>query len=251
MLGDLTYRRKGDVGEMGIVIACMIIALWAGHLVWSLLFAPLDAASPLLYIHIVIQTYLSTGLFITAHDAMHGAVARSSTVNTLIGRTCSMLYAFLSYARLRNNHVRHHSAPGTDGDPDYSTRSQLFFLWWFTFMRHYATVMQVIGMAVIYNILHIWFGDLRLWILWVLPLFASTFQLFSFGTYERHRLPHTKEMQPHNSRTLMPNHAWAMLSCYFFGYHHEHHSSPRTPWWKLHTLKRTKRPGSSAANPGH
>lgn len=226
---------------MGIVIACMIIALWAGHLVWSLLFASLHAASPLLYMHIIIQTYLSTGLFITAHDAMHGTVARSRTVNTFIGRICCTLYACLSYRRLLDNHIRHHRAPGTSGDPDYSARSQKFFPWWFTFMRQYATVTQLICMAVIYNILHIWFADLRLWLLWVLPLFASTFQLFYFGTYEPHRLPHTKEMQPHNARTLIQNHAWAMLSCYFFGYHYEHHSSPHTPWWKLYTLKPPER----------
>ena len=29
----------------------------------------------------------------------------------------------------------------------------------------------------------------------------------------------------------------AMVSCYFFGYHFEHHDSPGTPWWKLYAVK--------------
>ncbi|MEL7193577.1 MAG: fatty acid desaturase, partial [Bacteroidota bacterium] len=33
------------------------------------------------------------------------------------------------------------------------------------------------------------------------------------------------------------NHMWAFLTCYFFGYHFEHHDSPNTPWWKLWELK--------------
>jgi beta-carotene ketolase (CrtW type) len=32
-----------------------------------------------------------------------------------------------------------------------------------------------------------------------------------------------------------------MLSCYFFGYHYEHHESPQTPWWKLYQIKNRNR----------
>jgi beta-carotene ketolase (CrtW type) len=28
-----------------------------------------------------------------------------------------------------------------------------------------------------------------------------------------------------------------MISCYFFGYHFEHHESPQTPWWRLYQSK--------------
>ncbi|MBW6460683.1 MAG: fatty acid desaturase [Bacteroidales bacterium] len=49
--------------------------------------------------------------------------------------------------------------------------------------------------------------------------------------------PHTEEMQPHNARTLRKNHLWAMLSCYFFGYHNEHHMTPRIPCWQLYQSK--------------
>jgi beta-carotene/zeaxanthin 4-ketolase len=30
-----------------------------------------------------------------------------------------------------------------------------------------------------------------------------------------------------------------MTSCYFFGYHWEHHHSPATPWWELWKVKET------------
>ncbi len=222
---------------MGIAIALTILLLWTGHLVYSLLFVHVDPASPALYVHIAVQAYLSTGLFITAHDAMHGTVSASARINRIAGTVCCWLYACLSYSRLLHNHRLHHKSPGGDADPDYSPRSQNFFIWWFTFMRRYATVRQIAGMAIVYNLLHLRFSDLSLWTLWVLPLILSTAQLFYFGTYQPHRPPHTEAMKPHNTRTLGRNHAWAMLSCYFFGYHREHHESPKTPWWRLYALK--------------
>lgn len=39
------------------------------------LFLPVDPSGIWLWIHLVVQAYLFTGLFITAHDAMHGTVS--------------------------------------------------------------------------------------------------------------------------------------------------------------------------------
>jgi beta-carotene/zeaxanthin 4-ketolase len=33
------------------------------------------------------------------------------------------------------------------------------------------------------------------------------------------------------------NHYVAFFTCYFFGYHHEHHAFPYLPWWKLAEAK--------------
>jgi beta-carotene ketolase (CrtW type) len=41
----------------------------------------------------------------------------------------------------------------------------------------------------------------------------------------------------HHSRSQSKNHFWALVSCYFFGYHFEHHDSPGTPWWLLWKVK--------------
>ena len=135
--------------------------------------------------------------------------------------------------------MEHHKAPGTSEDPDFSVTSQKFFPWFFTFFFRYVTVRQIVTMAVLFNVLLYILNIplMNLLFFWILPAFLSTFQLFYFGTFLPHRYPHTEDMQPYNSRTQKKNHIGAMASCYFFGYHYEHHESPRTPWWKLHEKK--------------
>lgn len=222
---------------MGVLIAISIIFLWIAHLTYVLFFFTVDYTNPFLYFHILLQGYLYTGLFITGHDAMHGLVTKSRIGNTIFGWISSLLFAGLSYSKLVKNHWKHHDNPGTDEDPDFYAPSQNFFLWWFSFLWRYATIMQLVIMAVTFNVLKIWVPDINLILLWIVPAFIGTWQLFYFGTYRPHKLPHKDEMKPHNARTLRKNHVWAMLSCYFFGYHFEHHENPRMPWWKLHTLK--------------
>lgn len=221
---------------MGIIIALSVILLWMLHLTYILAFVRPDVAVPMLYVHILLQAYLYTGLFITSHDSMHGAVSRNKKVNRAIGQAASFLFAALSYRRLFEKHWLHHNDPGTEEDPDYSVKGN-FFLWFIRFMRQYLTVRQLIMMAVIFNVLKFWVSTESLIVFWVIPAFLSTLQLFTFGTYIPHRRPHSEDMKPHNARTLRKNHLWAMLSCYFFGYHYEHHQSPSTPWWQMYRLK--------------
>lgn len=222
---------------MGTLIALIILGIWGGHLWYSLMFVEVSLTNPFLYLHILFQTWIFTGLFITAHDAMHGGVAANKQLNKTIGFLSAILYAGMWYPMLLRNHKLHHQFPGTEKDPDYNAQSQNFWKWWFRFMMKYLTVYQIVFMAVAFNVLKIWFTDLQLLILWVLPSILSTFQLFYFGTYLPHRLPHTHEMNPHNARSQKVNHLWAFLSCYFFGYHYQHHESPRTPWWKLYKTR--------------
>lgn len=226
---------------MGLIIALTVIFLWLAHLVYLLVFAEVSFTSPVMLLHVAIQTYLYTGLFITAHDSMHGQVSQNKLINTSIGRLCTWFFAALSYNQLNQKHKLHHQFPGEAGDPDFCTSSQNFWLWWFSFLKNYISWIQIIIMAVVFNILQIWISQLNLILFWVLPSILSTFQLFYFGTYRPHRLPHSDTMMPHRSRTQKGSHLWAMLSCYFFGYHFEHHESPRTPWWKLYQIKNQTR----------
>lgn len=223
---------------MGLLIALTVILLWAFHLLYLLILVDLSAASPMILVHMAIQTYLYTGLFITAHDAMHGLVSPNKVVNKSIGRLATQLFAALSFSRLLEKHQLHHRFPGEAADPDYSVNSQNFWLWWFSFMKNYISWWQIIIMALVFNILHIWVDQLNLILFWILPSILATFQLFYFGTYRPHRLPHTETMLPHNSRSQKGPHVWAMLSCYFFGYHYEHHEWPHIPWWKLYQTKK-------------
>jgi beta-carotene ketolase (CrtW type) len=92
-------------------------------------------------------------------------------------------------------------------------------------------VVQVLLMAVTYNILKLWFPWENLVVFWMIPAVLSTFQLFYFGTYLPHRGEHINP--PLNARSQSLNHVKAFLSCYFFGYHLEHHAYPYLPWWQL------------------
>lgn len=225
---------------MGLLIAFLIISLWFVHLLYLLIFVEVSFA-PIMLIHIAIQTYLYTGLFITAHDAMHGLVSSNRIVNTTVGQSATWLFAALSYSQLNLKHHLHHRFPGEEADPDYYTGSQNFWRWWFSFLKNYVSWWQIITMAVVFNILQIWVNQQNLIVFWVLPSVLATFQLFYFGTYRPHRLPHTESMRPHNARSQNGSHLGAMLSCYFFGYHYEHHESPQTPWWKLYRIKNMNR----------
>lgn len=223
---------------MGLLIAVTVYLFLLAHLGYVLIFLEVNPASAWFYLHMLVQGYLYTGLFITAHDAMHGTVSPNRKINDAVGWVATLSFAFMSYNRLRKNHYLHHQFPAEDKDPDFYSRSNNFFLWWFSFMVKYTTWWQLALMAVSFNILKIWFSDWQLLSFWIIPAFLGTFQLFYFGTYQPHRRPHEKQMGIHKARTLKRNHLWAMLSCYFFGYHREHHETPTMPWWKLHTVKK-------------
>jgi beta-carotene ketolase (CrtW type) len=69
------------------------------------------------------------------------------------------------------------------------------------------------------------------------PGLLSSFQLFYFGTF----LPHRHLRQPgaaifadqHRARSNQYGYLASLLTCFHFGYHHEHHDHPREPWWRL------------------
>ncbi len=225
---------------MGVFIAVLIILSWGSHLAWMFHHVALSPTNGWMYLHILIQAWLYTGLFITGHDAMHGGVSKNKVVNNTLGTIATFLFAAMSYKRLRKNHGLHHKAPATASDPDFYVKSQSFWRWWGIFMWRYMTIFQIIIMAVVYNLfIHILgFGEVKTLVYWALPAILGTLQLFYFGVYWPHRLPHEPHMMPHRARTQKKNHLWAMISCYFFGYHFEHHQDQNIQWWKLHTTKK-------------
>lgn len=222
---------------MGVLAAMTIILLWSVHLIYALSVLEINFYSSWLYIHVLVQAYLYTGLFITAHDSMHRTVSNNKTINRLAGVISAFFYAGMSYQKLLKNHMLHHNSPGSGEDPDFNTQTQNFWLWWFRFLFRYATISQLIIMAVLFNVLKLWVPEAKLWLYWVVPAFLSSLQLFFFGTYLPHKKPHDHEMGIHKARTQNKNHFLAMLSCYFFGYHLEHHNSPHVPWWQLYKMK--------------
>lgn len=221
----------GNKLTTGVLIACIIIVAWASSL-YYLLTWNFSWANPLVYLMIFVQMHLYTGLFITAHDAMHGTVSPSRKLNFFIGQLCTALYAAFSYNKLHKRHQMHHRHVHSDDDPDYHEGN--FITWYFSFLKEYMSVWQLVLMALAFNVLNIWFPEPNLFIFWALPAILSTFQLFFFGTWLPHHGTHDNI---HQSGTLKKNHFLAFFSCYFFGYHYEHHDSPGTPWWKLWQAK--------------
>ena len=219
--------------NMGVFAAFSVIGLWFTS-IFFLMSWEVNLTNPFIYIMILVQMHLYTGLFITAHDAMHGTVSQNRTFNNLIGQVCTLLYACFPFKNLYAKHHEHHRHVHTVKDPDYHSGG--FFLWYFSFIKEYIAWWQIVLMAIIYNILKIWISELNLLFFWVIPSLLSTLQLFYFGTWLPHHGDHDNQYQ---SRTQKKNHFFAFLSCYFFGYHYEHHDSPGTPWWQLWKLKNT------------
>ena len=63
-----------------------------------------------------VQCWLSVGLFIVSHDAMHGSlVPGGGRINDMIGGFLLFVYAGFAWKRMRSAHLAHHKAPGTAG----------------------------------------------------------------------------------------------------------------------------------------
>lgn len=232
--------------DAGILIATTIISLWLGSLVWCFTLdvysLPIFGLIPI----ILIRTFLQTGLFITAHDAMHGTISKNRQINEAIGTVASTLYALLPYQDLLANHRLHHRAPATDKDPDfYGQEPQRIGPWYAHFMKSYLSGKQswilLIGMSIVFYTLLFGFQVplANLLLFWLLPLLLSSWQLFYFGIYLPHRKPATGYTNRHRATSLNCSSIWSFLSCYHFGYHWEHHEYPDVPWYGLPTVRKS------------
>lgn len=237
--------RPAGAAWIGTGAAAAVVLGWLAHLGWLL-----SQPSVLTWwapAAVLLQTFLHTGLFIVAHDAMHGSVAPGwPRVNRGIGRLTLFLYALFPLEGLQRAHVVHHRAPGTADDPDHTGGQPLGYVrWYLRFMTQYLRWYQVAGLAAIFNILDHLVGvpTSVLIVFWVAPSLLSTFQLFTFGTY----LPHRPRPGGHRDRHATVSNDWpewlSFVTCYHFGYHWEHHEHPAVPWWRLPKFRRaTPRP---------
>lgn len=229
----------------GLWVALSIIGIWASSLI-SLMTVDISEVSNLQLIPVVIlQTFLYTGLFITAHDAMHGAVyPKNIKINNFIGSLAVNLYALFDYNKLRDKHWLHHHHPASELDPDFhDRRHKNFFAWYFYFMLRYWSWTRILSLMALFNLitftLHI--PEKNLTLFWVIPSILSSVQLFYFGTYIPHKEPEGGYQNVHCARTN-PLPTWlSFLTCYHFGYHQEHHERPDVPWWGLPEIFKLQR----------
>jgi beta-carotene ketolase (CrtW type) len=166
---------------------------------------------------------------------MHGSVSKNRKLNDWMGWATSLLFAFNFYDRLLKKHHEHHRFVATENDPDYH-ESGSFWIWYWNFIKKYTTLKQLILMTISLQLLRFIFPLENLLLFWILPGILSTFQLFYFGTYIPHKNGH-EHGNKHKSDSLEKNHLLAFVTCYFFGYHYEHHDSPGIPWWRLWQTK--------------
>ncbi|MEO1761326.1 MAG: beta-carotene ketolase CrtW [Cyanobacteria bacterium J06629_18] len=230
---------------IGLIIALIIIAAWAASLVIFVNVNVAETNKILILFSILCRAFLQTGLFITAHDAMHGIVfSKNYKINNFIGHITVGLYAFFSYHKLLKRHSEHHQNPATEFDPDYHDgKHKNFFSWYFYFMFRYWSWLRFAGMTIVYHAVRITFHipEINLLLFWALPLLLSSIQLFYFGTYLPHREPSEGYQNSHRTRSVYRPFIWSFITCYHFGYHEEHHKYPYVAWWELPMIVKNSR----------
>lgn len=231
---------------MGLGLAAVLICAWLACQSYSLFlhgWTPLGiAVAPAL---ILVQCWLNVGLFIIAHDCMHGSlVPFRPGLNRAIGRACLALYAGFSYDRLIVSHHAHHRHSGTAEDPDFHADGpRRFWPWYRAFLRCYFGLRELAIVTVLFGVAVLGLGasPVNALVLWALPAVLSSLQLFFFGTYLPHRHEDEAFADRHNARSNDYSPAASLLTCFHFGYHHEHHESPQTPWWQLPRTRAERR----------
>ena len=237
----MSRRRQSWIG---MALGLCIIAAWTALHVYGVFFMDLARWLPALMLWVVL-TWLSVGIYIVAHDAMHGSLCPANrAAGDRIGALAVWLYAGFTFSRLVPKHHAHHRNPGSNDDPDFAPATPYRALRWYgQFMKAYFGPREMLGMALrvgAYLLLGARLENILLF--FALPGLLSSFQLFYFGTFLPHR--HLQETGAagfadwHRARSNDYGSLMSLLTCFHFGYHHEHHLHPGEPWWRLPTLRR-------------
>jgi len=231
-------------GRIGLTLAALIIGGWAVMHVVLVFFFPLSEpaawwAVPLL---VALQCWLYVGMFIVAHDCMHGSlVPFKPQVNRWVGRIALLLYAGFWYDDLNRKHHLHHRYSGTADDPDYDERPPHgFWRWYLRFFMEYFTGREIVVIAAQVGLYILVFGAsyANVLVFLTLPAILSSLQLFTFGTYLPHKPGAIPFTDRHRARSNDLPEWLSLLTCFHFGYHHEHHDKPDVPWWRLPSAHR-------------
>lgn len=225
---------------LSISIAALMVLLWFITAYISLFVLPNVKQMTLITVLSIIatRTFLHTGLFILAHDAMHGSLMPAyPKVNDAAGRIILGIYSFLSFTQMRECHNQHHRTPARSPDPDFYPGG--FLAWYIHFMRAYIRGNQ--GAVIFWGMSFFFYPLLLVFhvpllnavLFWLLPQGLSSLQLFYFGTYRPHKRPEGGHTNAHRATSSNASPFWSFLSCYHFDYHWEHHQYPHLPWYKL------------------
>ncbi len=235
-------RRRAQ-SAIGLALAIAIFGSWlAIHFYTMFAFELTWRSLPLALGLAALQCWLSVGLFIVSHDAMHGSLAPGrQKLNSAVGAALLFIYAGFGWRKMRDAHFAHHRRPGSADDPDFDTENpRSFGLWYMTFLRRYfgwKSAAYVSSIVMLYWLV-IQVPVEKIILLYGLPAIASSLQLFYFGTFRPHRQESPNFADRHNARSENFGALASLASCYHFGYHHEHHCHPGLPWWALPRARR-------------
>jgi beta-carotene ketolase (CrtW type) len=229
---------------IGLALAVLVAGSWLGIHFYAMFVFELSWASlPHALVMAVAQVWLSVGVFIICHDAMHGSLAPGRPrLNAAIGGTLLALYAGFGWKRMRDAHFTHHKLSGHKGDPDFDEEHPSNFLqWYWTFFKRYFGWQSLVYVHTVVGLY--WFvfdiPFVQIFVLYGAPALLSSLQLFYFGTYRPH---HHDAGAPfadwHNARSNDFGTLASLATCFHFGYHLEHHRAPQVPWWALPAAKR-------------
>jgi beta-carotene ketolase (CrtW type) len=197
----------------------------------------------LVLLAVLLRSFLHTGLFIVAHDAMHGLLwPTCPRANARWGQLALTLYAGLPYGSCRAKHELHHRFSGSSGDPDFHSATgpvlATALRWYIHFLGGYLSWNQMARLLVGWGALGLWSlamtpsAAFNLLLFCILPLLLSSLQLFVFGTFLPHRSTEVDRAGPRPRSLALP--AWlSLIACYHFGYHWEHHQYPWLAWHEL------------------
>lgn len=229
------------IGITGVAIALLIITIWVisfGFLLNSVYVE--QTYSYWVVVAILWQTFLCTGLFITAHDAMHGSILpKHHQINYFIGSLALLLYGFFSYDQLLKKHSQHHDSPASESDPDFHNgKHKNAIAWYICFMQRYWSWRRLTALLLTYLSMHIlWnIAYANLILFSAVPAILSSIQVFYFGTFLPHQEPIDGYKNLSRAQSIYRPFLWSFLTCYHFGYHQEHHTYPSIPWWKLPSI---------------
>lgn len=220
------------VNYISLLVALFIILFWGVTISFSLMTDFTNLTFLAIIFLIFLQTFFNTGLFIVAHDGMHGILyPPQGFLNDAIARLALILYAGLSFKDLKEKHYLHHRFTGTNLDPDFHHHNPNFFLWYGKFMTKYVSFSHLLRLSfsvliIVYSLQIHWFN---LVLFWAFPLIFSSLQLFFFGTF----LPHRYSDNLGAIESLHFPILLSLITCYHFSYHQEHHQYPFIAWWQL------------------
>lgn len=239
---------KDRQATIGLLLASGIAAVYIALHIYAVFFLELSGWSIVAAVVLVpVLCWLNVGLFIVAHDCMHGSLAPGRpAVNRWVGRVALALYAGFWFDRFLAKHHAHHRHAGTADDPDFAENHPTrFWPWYLNFFREYFGLRELAVLFAIFwtYLLVLGAPPVNMLLFWGVPSILSSLQLFAFGTY----LPHRHEGEAPGAARFEDRHrarsndypGWlSLLTCFHFGYHHEHHRAPQLPWWKLPAERR-------------